>query len=307
MVTETFFRHERAKYMVSKSVYLDVTNSESRKLIPSQGIWTIMVTCGVPLGGFINGFVAQYLSWRWIYWLLAIINGVQFVLYIFFGPETRYLRRGVEHHGSNIKQEYYQFKRIDPTPLTALDFVQPLKFFWYGSVFIPALAYSIVFLLTGVLVTVEIPQLFGPKFHFGAQALGLQFLGIIIGSLIGEQIGGRLSDLWMNGRGTKNGRRPAPEFRLWLSYVGYILGIIGLVVFLVQIDDIKSYNVTPVVGAGIAAAGNQVVTTVLITYAVDTHIEESASIGVFITFVRQILGFIGPFCKFKVVSYRSGF
>ena len=49
-------------------------------------------------------------------------------------------------------------------------------------------------------------------------------------------------------------------------------------------------------GAGIAAAGNQIVTTVLITYAVDSHHpQEAGSVGVFITFVRQIWGFIGPF------------
>jgi len=281
-----------------------------------MGIWTIMVTCGVPAGGFIMGkffchtdeekiqptntlklgFVAQYLSYRWIYWLLAIINGVQLVLYIFFGPESRYLRRGVEHHGSSVKQEYFNFTRIDPTPLTALDFVQPFKFFWYPRVLIPSVAYAIVFLLASVLVTVEIPQLFGPKFHFTPQPLGLQFLALIIGSIIGEQFGGRLSDVWMK-RGMKktSHSRPAPEYRLWLSYPGYILAIVGLVVFFVQIDRLQSYNVTPIVGAAIAAAGNQIVTTVLITYAVDCYHEEAASIGVFITFVRQILGFIGPF------------
>lgn len=42
-------------------------------------------------------------------------------------------------------------------------------------------------------------------------------------------------------------------------------------------------------------AGNQIVTTVLITYAVDCYREEASSVGVFITFVRQIWGFIGPF------------
>ena len=55
------------------------------------------------------------------------------------------------------------------------------------------------------------------------------------------------------------------------------------------------WNVTPIVGAGIAAAGNQIVTTVLMTYAVDCYPEEAGSIGVFITFVRQIWGFLGPF------------
>ena len=33
----------------------------------------------------------------------------------------------------------------------------------------------------------------------------------------------------------------------------------------------------------------------MITYAVDCYREEAASVGVFITFVRQIWGFLGPF------------
>lgn len=47
---------------------------------------------------------------------------------------------------------------------------------------------------------------------------------------------------------------------------------------------------TPVVGAAIAAGGNQIVTTVMTTYAVDCYRQEAASVGVFISFVRQIWG-----------------
>jgi hypothetical protein len=39
----------------------------------------------------------------------------------------------------------------------------------------------------------------------------------------------------------------------------------------------------------------KVVTTVLITYAVDCNPDDSASVGVFINFVRQEWAFIGPF------------
>jgi len=53
VVAETFFKHERARYM---------------------GIWTLMVTCGVPLAAFIFGFVAYHVGWRWIYWILAIVS-----------------------------------------------------------------------------------------------------------------------------------------------------------------------------------------------------------------------------------------
>ena len=164
-------------------------------------------------------------------------------------------------------------------------------------ILIPAVAYAMTFLFGSVLITVELPQLFGEKFGFNPQQLGLQFLGIIIGSVIGEQLGGSLSDYWMNRRANRHGRQPAPEYRLWLSYAGFLMTIIGVVVFLVRTEQAPEHhwNITPVIGIAIAGAGNQIVTTVLVTYAVDCHQEESASIGVFITFVRQIWGFIGPF------------
>lgn len=165
------------------------------------------------------------------------------------------------------------------------------------------------FLFGSVLITVELPQLFGQKFGFNPQQLGLQFLGIIIGSVIGEQLGGILSDYWMNRRARATGARPAPEYRLWLSYGGFILTIVGVVVFLVQTQHAAEmhWNITPVVGIAIAGAGNQIVTTVLITYAVDCHQEESASVGVFITLIRQIWGCIGPFWyEYCVTIYSQG-
>jgi hypothetical protein len=225
------------------------------------------------------------------------INGVQFFLYLFFGPETRYIRTGSTYHGSTFKQEYLQFRRIDPSPIKPFEFIQPLFLARKLCILFPAIAYAMVFLFCSVLITVELPQLFGEKFHFNDQQLGLQFIGVIIGSVIGEQLGGILSDTWMNRRAKKTGRSPLPEFRLWLSYSGFLLAITGMVVFLVrtaQAPDLH-WNITPVIGIAIAGAGNQIVTTVLITYAVDCHPKESASIGVFITFVRQIWGFIGPF------------
>ncbi|KAJ4363514.1 hypothetical protein N0V83_009809 [Neocucurbitaria cava] len=281
VVVETFFRKERAKYM---------------------GIWTVMITIGIPLAPLIFGFVTFRVGYRWIYWILAIINGVQLVLYSLFGPETRFIRHNHAQHAISgfaaFKESYLKFRRIDPTPITLVEFISPLRLFKYPCVVIPAVAYAMVFLFGSVLCTVEIPQLFAEKFHFNAQQIGLQFIGLIIGSIIGEQIGGHSSDLWMRWRAKKMApRKPAPEFRLWLSYFGILLTICGMIVFLVRIQQAPAghWNVTPIVGAGIAAAGNQIVTTVLITYAVDCYPDEAGSIGVFITFVRQIWGFIGPF------------
>ncbi|KAL1968706.1 hypothetical protein VTN77DRAFT_1532 [Rasamsonia byssochlamydoides] len=276
VVTESFFRQERARYM---------------------GVWTLLVTLGVPVAPFIFGFVAQRVGYRWIYWVLAIVNGVQFILYLFFGPETRYVAGNPARAPSGFRQQYLTFRRIDPTPLQLWEFIHPLTLAGRPSVLIPAAAYAMIFLFGSVLVTVEIPQLLQQKFALSTQALGLQFLSLVIGSLLGEQVGGSLSDFWMNSRARRTQHRPAPEYRLWLSYIGFALTIVGVIVFLVQTQNAAGghWNITPIVGVAIAAFGNQVVTTVLITYAVDCNHEEAASVGVFITFVRQMWGFIGPF------------
>ncbi|KAJ5625406.1 hypothetical protein N7510_001715 [Penicillium lagena] len=276
VVTETFFRKERARYM---------------------GIWTVMVTLGVPVGPFIFGFVAQRVNYRWIYWILAITNACQFVLYIFFGPETRYIGAETRSQTSSFKREYLSIRRIDPAPFKVSEFIHPLALFTHIPVLLAAVAYSMVFLFASVMSSVEVPQLLQVKFELNAQQLGLQFLGLIIGSLLGEQLGGFMSDMWMNARARRIGQKPAPEYRLWLSYIGFLLTIAGMVVFLVCTEQaaVGQWSVKPVIGTGIAAFGNQVVTTVLTTYAVDTHPHDAGSVGVFINFVRSTWGFIGPF------------
>ncbi|KAF7197026.1 Efflux pump vrtL [Pseudocercospora fuligena] len=275
VVTETYFKKQRAQFM---------------------GVWTLLVTLGMLTRD--QRLAYQTGDYRWIYYVLAIVNGIQFIAYIFLGPETRYVRRGVEHHGSAFKQEYLTFGRLDPNPLKLYEFIQPLELFSYASIWIPTLSYTFVFGFCSVLLTVEIPQLFVPKFGFNPQQIGLQFLGVIIGSIIGEQIGGKLSDVWMGRKAKSLGyRSPQPEYRLWLSYGGFLLAMVGLIVFGVRLEQAPEghWNVTPIVGIAIAAVGNQIVTTVLVTYAIDCHVEHSASIGVFVNAIRSTWGFIGPF------------
>lgn len=229
-------------------------------------------------------------------------NAVQFILYVFLGPETRYIRnQNAPSTESAVKENYFKFKRIDPRPLTINDFIHPLSFVFRPCIFIPAAAYAMIFLWGSIMTTIEIPQLYPVKYGLNTEQVGLQNISIIVGSLIGEQVGGILSDKWMaRGRQQKQKQQidgsVEPEYRLWLGYIGHALTICGVIVFCVQFEKSgPSWNVTPLVGAAIAAAGNQIVTTVNITYAVDCYREEAGSVGVFITFVRQVWGFIGPF------------
>ena len=53
VVMETYFKNERAKYM---------------------GVWTLLVTIGIPFGPFTFGFVTERAGYQWIYWVLAIVS-----------------------------------------------------------------------------------------------------------------------------------------------------------------------------------------------------------------------------------------
>ena len=60
----------------------------------------------------------------------------------------------------------------------------------YCLVVLPAISYAMVFSFGSILISIEIPQLYPELYSFSLQQVGLLFISLIIGSLIGEIIGG---------------------------------------------------------------------------------------------------------------------
>ncbi|KAJ6442214.1 benzoate 4-monooxygenase cytochrome P450 [Purpureocillium lavendulum] len=275
VVGETFFKNERGRYM---------------------GVWAMMTTLGVPVGPLVFGFVAVRVGYRWIYWTLAITNGVQLIVYGLLGSETRYVHDPAIKRPGSMVQRLFWLRRVDPSRLTWYDFVHPLTLVTNPNVTIAAVTYAMIFLWGCVMTTLMVPQIYPQIWGFNAEKVGLQYIAFIVGTVIGELAGGFASDHWMRLAPKREGSPPKPEFRLWLSYVGYLLTICGVVVFLVQLGAASdTWDVSPDVGMAIGGAGNQVVTTVMITYAVDCLPQDGAAVGTFVIFVRHIWGFIGPF------------
>ncbi|KAA8898285.1 hypothetical protein TRICI_006603 [Trichomonascus ciferrii] len=258
-----------------------------------NGLWAVLLTLGTPLGPFIMGFVQQHAGTHWVYWVFAIVNFIQFLGWL-AADETLYLRgedegKGIRHWFGMITKTNYKF--------TLESFIAPLRLGSNYRVLVAAISHAIVFCYANIVLVVEMPEVFGKKFKLDAQQTGLQFIAIILGSLIGEIMSGTISDWWMNRRIKQRGGVKLIEDRLWMAYSGYILVIIGLIVWgtmLVQATD-GEWTVKPLVGAAFAAAGNQVVTTPLITFAVDDNHKKAVEAGLFINIVRQIWAFIGPF------------
>lgn len=252
-----------------------------------------MITLGIPGSGFIMGFVVQHLGVSWIYWIFAIINAVQFVAYVLFGEETLYVKDSPVSQEPRAGFAKFVPRRIDPRPIRFRSFFEPLFLARFPRILIPGVAYGVEFAYANIAIIVCTPLVFGEKFHFNAQQIGYQFVSVIIGSVIGEQLSGPMSDWFLKYRHRQKGHT-IPADRLWLSYIGFGTVFAGLLVWGFQLEKAVTWNVTPCIGMAVAAFGNQVLTTILISFAVDSHKEHAPSIGVFINFCRQIYGFVSP-------------
>lgn len=66
---------------------------------------------------------------------------------------------------------------------------------------------------------------------------GLFFLGLIVGTIIGELLfSGRQSDWLMVRLAKKSGGEKNPEMRLWFGYPGAVLSSLGLLIWGLSVD-----------------------------------------------------------------------
>ncbi|KAK9374404.1 major facilitator superfamily domain-containing protein, partial [Lipomyces chichibuensis] len=75
-IAEIYFLHERAYRL---------------------GIYTLLLLGGKNIVPLISGFIISNLGWNWVFWIVAIIVGFDFVMIFLFVPETWFERNAVPH------------------------------------------------------------------------------------------------------------------------------------------------------------------------------------------------------------------
>ncbi|THH29771.1 hypothetical protein EUX98_g4423 [Antrodiella citrinella] len=287
-VSEMFFEHERGRKM---------------------GVWTLLVTIGALAAPLVVGYLVELKGWRTEFYLLAAIHLTIFFLHLFFGPETLYPERSLpskeleqekcEAPQSEIKwyDQYIGFRIYSKEPFHVREILRPFAMIVRPVVVLPSLAYAITCAYTSVLMSVLVPSIFGEIFHLTSGQVGLQFIALTVGAVIGELLAGRGSDMLVNWRTKRAGGKRLPEYRLLLAYPGFIFSFIGLIVWGVQLQNATPgvWNVTPDIGSGIALFGLQLVTTVCATYSIESYVPETKDVSAFIVLTRQIFAFIAPF------------
>lgn len=284
-------------YSAGSSVVADLAFSHERG--KKNGWWSLGLIIGTPGGPFFMGFVQYHAGTKWIYFTFAIMNFIQFILWI-FADETVYVRQTESHIPKITKgglKNWLGFRKQTEKEVNWAIFIRPLKQAVNYNVAMAVIAASVTFCYANILLVVEMPQTFGVLFHLNAQQLSLHYIALIVGSIIGELLSGHVSDWWMMVCYKKRGGKRVIVDRLWVSYYGYVFVVVGLIVWGVYLNRVKENNwtISPLIGAAVMAVGNDIIATVLTAFAIDSYPEYASDIGLYLNLVRQVFGFIGPF------------
>lgn len=282
-IAETFFSHERARKV---------------------GIWSLAFTVGPSLGPLLASFAVYHTgNWRWSYWVIVILCFFNLVFALFFCPETLYVRQGSTSSSatkqSAFADQYLKIRRRNKAPFNLYEFVEPFIWGLYLPVFTAYVAHGICNSMANPGINIILPKEYKEVYGFNVQQVGLQYLSMMVGLVLGEQIGGPLSDLFMKkGRLLSKSRSTSAELRLWAAYLGAAIAITGVLVYTIMLSKAEHHHwtIVPNIGIALAGVGNQIVAIVAITYAIDKMGAPNAgTVSSAINQYRQIWGFVAPF------------
>ncbi|KAF9875581.1 hypothetical protein CkaCkLH20_06962 [Colletotrichum karsti] len=197
----------------------DVIPSEARG--PAGALFALGPLMGPVLGPVIGAVMATREGWRWTFWLMTIMSSVISLIALIFLRETHpniLLSRkadGLRRETGNQELFSKLDRRLTPSQILVGAFVRTGKLLIFSPVVLIMSVYvGLVFGLLYLLFTTITP-IFQGVYGFGAEIVGLAYLGIGIGELCSLFVFGTLSDRVSKWRAKSEGRS-VPEHRLIL-------------------------------------------------------------------------------------------
>lgn len=247
VVTDLFFTHERGLYM---------------------GIYTVMYITGGHIAPIIGGYIEDAISWRWCFYIPAIITAVVWLIYVLTVPETLYPRASqTQPEPRTWAQNMTMQGRVHPAGhLRLIDFFRPFQMLQYPSVLLPSVYYAVAFAHGSLLFIISSAQLFAADYGYEARRTGLLMgIPITVGSVLGEFLSGGFSDWISERRSLARGGQRKPEDRLLAIIPSFFLTPLGVIIEGVCLEN-RTHFMGVAMGIATASFGLQVATTVVYTY-----------------------------------------
>ncbi|KAK0611396.1 bicyclomycin resistance protein [Immersiella caudata] len=259
---------------------------------------------GPIIGPIAGGFLAEAEGWRWVFWLLVILSGTLSIAMIFFARETYapiLLQRKVERLRKETGNELLRSKLdagLTPKEYFRRGIIRPLKMLIFSPYCIIFAIYISILYGYLYLMFTSITDVFMRGYGFSTATVGLVFLGLGIGSLLGLFYFAGTSDREMK-RVKAAGEEMKPEQRLKLLPLSAILLPGGFFIYGWTAQN-HVHWIVPIL-SHVPIGISMVITFMALNMAlVDTFTLYAASALAANTVVRSIFGAVLPLCGLRM-------
>jgi multidrug resistance protein len=254
---------------------------------------------GPVIGPVAGGYLSEAAGWRWVFWVILIAGGVATVAAGVLMRET-YEPVLLERKTARLRKETGNpdlKSKLDPgiskKDYFILSIVRPTKMLIFSPTILifsiyMAIVYGYLYLLFTTLTLV-----FESIYHFSQGSIGLTYLGIGIGSLMGLAIFGSISDKLSKRLTAKHGGQMKPEYRLPPLIPASIFIPVGLFWYGWSAEK-HLHWIMPIIGTSFVGLGMIAMFMCIQTYFVDSFTVYAASAIAANTVLRSLVGAFLP-------------
>jgi multidrug resistance protein len=265
----------------------------------AMAIWSIGPLLGPVLGPVCGGFLVEAKGWRWVFWILTIFGGTFSILFFVLGRETYHptlLARKTARLRKETGNEDLRSKLdsgLPPREIFIRAIVRPMKMLFMSpmvglmSVYV-AINYGILYLFFTTMTFV-----FEGTYHFSTGAVGLSYLGMGVGLLVGMAYLGTASDRLIKKEQAKGTAIPEHRLSLRLALPGALCLPAGVFIYAWTTEK-QVHWIAPIIGTAFVGLGNLTGMMTVQTYLVDAYTIHAASAIAANTVLRSIFGAFLP-------------
>ncbi|KAJ4300682.1 hypothetical protein N0V90_002770 [Kalmusia sp. IMI 367209] len=275
-------------------------------------VWMMGPTIGPCVGPIIGGFLTVAKGWRWNFWFVAIVAGALMLMSILLMNETSapvILERKAKRlraETNNLKLRSKLASDLSATDLFKFSIIRPAKMLTRSTICLAMSVYiAITYAYLYILFT-TFTAVYKNQYHWNGGILGLSFMGLGIGSLIGQSAFTYFGNRTVKKHIARGDFKP--EHRLYTMCLGGFLLPIGL--FWYGWSAQKSTHwIVPILGTGVIGFGLLMTFMPATTYLVDVFTVHAASAMAASTVLRSLCAALIPLSSskmYKAMGYGWG-